>query len=179
MPSDADNLREEGGVATGAPERRDPREVGAPGGEGPRYAGAGPEEQVWRGGPSQWTNFPVFVLCALLSPLILPVLYAAWMLIETRSESFTLTTERLRTERGVLSKKRDELELYRVRDIETRQSLLQRLVGVGTIVLMTSDRSDPTLTLPSVRGHRFAADLIRKHTETMRRLKRVRDLDVD
>lgn len=176
MADDMDIAREgQTDVATA----RTPRDAGAPGGEGPRYAGAGPEETVWRGGPSQWTNFPVFVLCALLSPLVLPLLYAAWVILETRSATYTLTSERLRTERGVLSKKRDELELYRVRDIETRQTIWQRLVGVGSVVLLTSDRSDPTLTMPSVRGHRDVADTVRRHTETMRRIKRVRDLDVD
>ncbi len=176
MADDLDIARE---GEQAAPPVRAPRDAGAPGGEGPRYAGAGPEETAWRGGPSQWTNFPVFVLCAPLSLLVVPLLYAAWVIIETRSATFTLTSERLRTERGVLSKKRDELELYRVRDIETRQTVWQRLVGVGSVVLLTSDRSDPTLVMPSIRGHREVADLVRRNTETMRRIKRVRDLDVD
>jgi uncharacterized membrane protein YdbT with pleckstrin-like domain len=137
------------------------------------------ERDVWVGRPSQWTNFPIFVLCAALSPLILPILYAAWVVLETRMSVYTLTTERLRTRRGVLAQRRDELELYRVRDIAVRQSFWQRLVGVGSVELVTSDRSDPRLVLPSIPDFEHAATLLREHTERMRRVKRVRELDVE
>ncbi len=137
------------------------------------------ERTVWQGGPSQWGNAPVFVLGALLSFLVLPLVYAVVMLLETRFTRYDLTTQRLRSRTGVLSKRVDEIELYRVRDFTVEQSVWQRAVGLGSVRLVTSDRSHPEFVMKNVRGHARVADLLREHTETMRRMKRVRELDVE
>lgn len=136
---------------------------------------AGGESEVWRGGSSQWVNFPLFLLCLL----VIPIPYVAWRVLWTRMERFTLTSERLLHERGVLSRSVDETELYRVRDVTAKQSFWQRVVGVGDVGLVTSDRTDPDMVLRSVKDHRAVMDLIRAHTETMRKVKRVRELDVE
>lgn len=190
--SGTENAPSRSRLASGAPGDADAarRSDGAPGsapGAAPASAAsaassgalAGAERVIWTGRSSQWTNLPVFVLCGLLAFLVVPLLVAAWVILQTRMASYTLTTERLRTERGVLSKTRDELELYRVRDMEATQSFWQRIVGIGTIRLVTSDRSHPEMVLPGIRAHRSAMDLIRGQTEEMRKVKRVRELDVE
>lgn len=138
-------------------------------------AAAGGEGEVWHGGTSQWANFPLFLLCVL----IVPIPYVLWRVLSTRFERYTLTTERLLHQRGVFSRAVDELELYRVRDVTATQTFWQRLVGIGDITLATSDRSDPSEVIRGVANHRGVMDLIREHTETMRRVKRVRELDVE
>lgn len=137
------------------------------------------ERDVWKGGPSQWGNVPIFALGALLAFLVVPAVYAIIVLLETRFTRYELTTQRLRSRQGVLSKRVDEIELYRVRDFSVEQRLWQRLVRVGSVRLITSDRSHPEFVLKNVTGHDELADRLREHTETMRRLKRVRELDVE
>ncbi|MGD9693071.1 MAG: PH domain-containing protein [Phycisphaerales bacterium] len=137
------------------------------------------ERTVWEGGPSQWGNAPVFVFGALLAFLVVPLIYALVVLLETRFTRYELTTQRLRSRSGVLSKRVDEIELYRVRDFTVEQSVWQRAVGLGSVRLVTSDRSHPEFVMKNVRGHGKVADLLREHTETMRRMKRVRELDVE
>ena len=53
--------------------------------------------------------------------------------------------------------KDDEILLYRVRDIDTSRNLWQRLFGVGTVVVMSSDKSMPSLVLKNIKNY---ADLI-------------------
>ena len=139
----------------------------------PRPA-SGPEEQVWSGGPSQWLNAGWFAACIL----IIPIPIAIWKFIELRSTDFSLSTQRIKIETGVLSKQYDQVELYRVKDTILNRTLIQRILGLGTIKLITSDPSQPELTFPSIADADRVRELIRQNVERMRRLRGVRELDV-
>ncbi|HCP70817.1 MAG TPA: hypothetical protein DIT87_01980, partial [Clostridiales bacterium] len=54
---------------------------------------------------------------------------------------YRLSEDRLFLSRGFLNIRDDEVLLYRVRDIDTRRSLWQRLFGVGTITVLSSDKT--------------------------------------
>src|SRR5262245_39983518 len=82
----------------------------------------GPETTLWSGTPSQWVNFWWFVLCVL----VVPIPWAIWKYMLVKTAKYTLTTQRLRFERGILTKTLDEVELYRVKDTQLHQSLLDR-----------------------------------------------------
>jgi uncharacterized membrane protein YdbT with pleckstrin-like domain len=136
------------------------------------------ENLVWQGRPSQWTNLGVYVVCALTCWAIVPILYAGWCYLVTRCTRYEVTTERLSVETGVLSKRVEELELYRVKDTAFDQPFLLRLVGLGNVILRSSDRSDPELMLRALREGRQLRENIRGATEKMREQKRVRELDI-
>jgi len=137
------------------------------------------EQSVWRGTSSQWKNFGVFVLCALLCWLIVPIFIAVARYLQTKCKIYELTTERLKITEGVFSKVTDTLELYRVKDIETRQPFLYRMVGVENVQMNTSDTSSPFIfigTIPCVVG---LADKIRNQVEIIRQQKGVREIDIE
>ena len=54
---------------------------------------------------------------------------------------YQLSEDRLFLSQGFLNIKDDEVLLYRVRDIDTRRNLWQRLFGVGTVTVLSSDRT--------------------------------------
>lgn len=64
---------------------------------------------------------------------------------------YSLTNERLVRKVGWLNTETDELLLYRIMDIEMKQSFSQKLFGVGTIYLHASDRSTPVLELINIK----------------------------
>lgn len=74
------------------------------------------EENVWSGTPSQVVNFGAFIIWGLLFFLVFPLFIILWKWLVVKNTKYEITTERLRTRHGVLSKKTDELELYRVKD---------------------------------------------------------------
>lgn len=135
---------------------------------------SGPEEHIWSGGPSQWLNAGWFASCIL----IIPIPIAIWKFIELRSTAFSLSTQRIKIETGVLSKQYDQVELYRVKDTILNRTLIQRMLGLGTIKMITSDPSQPELTFPSIPDADQVRELIRQNVERMRRLRGVRELDV-
>jgi membrane protein YdbS with pleckstrin-like domain len=140
----------------------------------PTVKPAGPEEVVWTGSPSQWLNFWWYVSCILLIPI--PI--AIWKFLELRATDFTVTSQRIKLESGVLSKTYDQVELYRVKDTILTRSLLQRILGLGSIKMLTSDPSQPELTIPSIPNSENVREMIRQNVERMRRLRGVRELDV-
>ena len=165
-----------------------------------------PEETVWRGTSSQWKNIGTFVFwgvaalalifvsfilsrsgnagIARLSPLLLilvivPIGFAAAHYLTTRAKVFELTTERLKTTQGVFSKVTETLELYRVKDIETRQPFVSRMVGVENVRLTTSDASSPEILVDAIPCSAGLGDKIRNNVEIIRQQKRVREIDIE
>jgi len=196
----ADRVELEGGPAPAEspapPPRRDDDEHES----GPREA-PGPEAEVWVGGPSQWVNVKKFfgelvVAGALLAlaiviprwagadramwitiplALLAPALHAMWTWITTRAVRYELTTERIREREGVFARHVEEVELHRVVDTKISQTFTQRLVGLGTITLLTNDATTPEFRLRSTPGHEALWNEIRTHVAAQRRQHRVRE----
>lgn len=87
---------------------------------------------------------------------------------------YALSEDRLFVSVGLLSIKDDEVLLYRVRDIDTVRTLWQRLFGVGTITVMSSDKSMPTLVLKNVKDPVMVKELLHTQVEEMKIRRRVR-----
>ena len=91
--------------------------------------------------------------------------------------SFTrygLSEDRLFLEKGLLSTNFDEILLYRVRDISLKISLYQRLFGVGTITVQSSDKSLTVLELKNIKRPRETKELIHQTVEELKIARRMR-----
>jgi len=87
---------------------------------------------------------------------------------------YALSEDRLFLSVGFFNIRDDELLLYRVRDITTRRSLWQRLFGVGTVTVISSDKSQPTLELKNVKKPLMVKELLHERVEEMKLQRRVR-----
>jgi membrane protein YdbS with pleckstrin-like domain len=137
------------------------------------------EEVVWRGTSSQWKNFGVYLLCGLFCWLVVPIFFALVYYLQTRCKVFELTTQRFKITSGVFTKTTETLELYRVKDIETRQPFLSRLVGIENVQMTTSDASSPSVLIEAVPSSVGFADKLRNQVEIIRQQKRVREIDIE
>jgi uncharacterized membrane protein YdbT with pleckstrin-like domain len=139
------------------------------------------ESLVWNDAPSQLTNLPMFIILGLLSIFIFIIpftaLAALWSYLVTKNQKYELTTQRLKTYEGVLSKKMDELELYRVTDTRFDQSFFLRIFGLGDIVLITTDKTSPTIKIKAVKNPRELREQIRELVDARRDIKRVREVE--
>lgn len=87
---------------------------------------------------------------------------------------YCLSEDRLFLSVGLLSIKDDEVLLYRIRDIDTRRSLWQRIFGVGTVTVISSDKTMPNLVLKNVKDPVFVKELIHRQVEEVKIARRVR-----
>ena len=154
------------------------------------------EAPVWSGSHSQWLNFGTYALCMIAAAailagavlwserliaigVVLPLVIAFWKWIKVGTTRIEVTTERITTQTGVLSRRREDLELYRVKDTTLQEPLLLRLVGRANIQLRTSDRSSPLMVLPAIRGAESLRQKIRANVERLRAKRGVREMDMD
>ena len=87
---------------------------------------------------------------------------------------YSMSEDRLFVSVGFLNIKDDEVLLYRVRDIDTSRSLGQRIFGVGTVTVVSADKTMPNLVLKNVKDPIFVKELIHKQVEEMKLRRRVR-----
>ena len=91
---------------------------------------------------------------------------------------FALGEDRLFLEKGFLNIKADEVLLYRVRDLELNIRLTQRIFGVGTVRVHSSDHSIPLLELENIKNPRQVKEMIHKAVEDAKEKRRMRTMEV-
>ena len=152
------------------------------------------ETSLWKGSPSQWLNLWNFTGAILLTAgivagglfmppvflaLVIPLAWMLWKYLTVRCQRYELTTERLKITNGVINQHIDEVELYRVKDVVMVRPWWMRLTGLASILLETSDRSLPNLTIPAVSSGVELREQLRKQVEHQRDRKRVRETDFE
>lgn len=96
---------------------------------------------------------------------------------------YALSEDRLFLKRGFLNVHQDEIVLYRVRDLRVSQTLWQRVFGVGTVTVISTDKSIPELALKNIRQPNEVKELIHEYVEKMKIARRMRvgemSMDID
>ena len=87
---------------------------------------------------------------------------------------YALSDDRLFLSVGFLSIKDEEILLYRIRDLSVSRSLGQRLFGVGSITVTSSDKSQPSLLLKNIKDPVAVKELIHSQVEEMKIRRKVR-----
>lgn len=155
-----------------------------------------PETTIWKGTSSQWKNYKVNALFLLVVGiccwlywakhtgswifwLLLPAgLWAFWCWLQVKSRVFSLTSERLLTTYGLLTRVTDSLELYRVRDLQVVRPLIHRMLGLKNVHIVSSDATTPDVILDYIPISEDMGEVIRKSVEACRANKGVRTMDV-
>ena len=87
---------------------------------------------------------------------------------------YALSEERLFLSIGFFSVKDEEILLYRVRDISVKRTLWQRLFGVGSITVSSSDKSTPIVVLKNIKDPLAVKELLHENVEETKIKRRVR-----
>ena len=87
---------------------------------------------------------------------------------------YILTDSKLITRVGLLNLKEDEIELYRVYDKSMKLPFGQRIVGCGTITLLSKDSDTPTKVMQSVKHPRCKEAARLRDTGAARQVQRPR-----
>ncbi|OJA91017.1 PH domain-containing protein [Burkholderia ubonensis] len=152
------------------------------------------ENQIWTGRPSQWLNASRYFIGGVLSlllvialmtveaparvwlsiPLALVLLNMLWFYLVVRCQSYSMSDQRIKLSEGVLSRRYDEVELYRVKDAKLEQPFLFRLVGLSNITIVGFDMIDPIIELKAVRDGKELREKFRTIVESRRDAKSVR-----
>lgn len=124
-----------------------------------------------------WVGYRRLLHPALAGPIAAAFLFWALYLLATftgrRAVRYRLTPQRLEVERGILGKRYESVDLWRVRDLVLEQTLLERMRGVGRITVLSSDQVEPELLLGPVASAKELYDRLRDAVAAARREARV------
>ena len=87
---------------------------------------------------------------------------------------YSMSDDRIFCEKGLLNMKFEEILLYRVRDISMKITLGQRIFGVGSILLQSSDKTAPVLEIKNVENPRQVKEMIHQQVEQVKEQRRMR-----
>jgi hypothetical protein len=77
-------------------------------------------------------------------------------------EKYVLTNERIKLVKGMLSRDIENFELIRIQDIDLKQNLSERMLGIGDITIRGADASASEVVLRNVRDPEAVYEIMRK-----------------
>lgn len=136
---------------------------------------SGQEELLYEGRPALVPG----IGAAILSVLTLGIwLLVAWF--QTRSVKYRITSQRIVVERGWLSKRMEQIDLYRVVDYVVERPFGQRIMGTGNLVLTSLDKSSPEIRIDRIKTDVVALyERLRFATEQEKRHRNMRPFEFD
>jgi uncharacterized membrane protein YdbT with pleckstrin-like domain len=106
-----------------------------------------------------------------------------WLIVrwvQTLSKKYRITTHRVVVETGVLSKRLEQIDLYRVADYTVERPFGQRLLGTGNLLLKSFDKSTPELNVLEIKTDVVALyEQVRAATEAEKARRNVRMVDYE
>lgn len=127
----------------------------------PRPPTAAEESPIFELKPAYRARLGLLVWGVVLAPVVvgLFLLLRAWYLVA--STRYRLTTQRLFAQTGLIAKDLEEVELFRVKDVTLSQGMLDRMLGTGTVTVLSTDDTAPRLELAGIRDPLAAKEAIR------------------
>ncbi len=108
---------------------------------------------MWRPDTLGWSILGIAVL-AVWGGLFLNLAY------RRLAVKYRLTNQRLFHEQGILRRVTDRIEIIDIDDVTFAQGIVERMLGVGTIQITSSDRTSPELVMPGIDHVKEVADTI-------------------
>lgn len=155
------------------------------------------EEQLWEGGYSPKAMVGTWLLCLLLTVaaivatvmvpelpwlvtlvaiVVLWVIVAAVYAARRWGVHYQLTTQRFIHQTGLLSRRTDRIEVIDINDVSYEQGPVQRMLGIGSIRIDSSDQSHPVLSMRGISDVHRVAGLI---DDIRRKERRRRSLHIE
>lgn len=109
----------------------------------------------------------------VLIPIALAVAFGFGIAFYRKSIKFRVTNTVIEWERGLLSKRIDVLQLWRIRDVVYKQNLVDRILGIAHVEIVASDATNPDLEIIGMPASRQLFEQLRDSIEIQRQSKNV------
>ena len=91
---------------------------------------------------------------------------------------YRITNYRIDYERGLIGKDIDTLELWHVEDIQFHQSIMERILGIGSISIISHDDTTPKLVMHSLPNSRHLFEQLKQRIIAVKRQRGVLKMDL-
>ena len=134
--------------------------------------------------PNQLLNIGyLIILLTLLYLDIIPLAVVALIILIIKAlnlycTTWTIQQNNLIEKTGILNVNTEEVLLYRVKDIRLYEPLLYRLVGLSQLTIITSDYTNPSITLYGIKNGEKLMNIIRQLVANSRKVEGVKEIDI-
>ena len=134
--------------------------------------------------PNQLLNIGyLIILLTLLYLDIRPLAVVALIILIIKAlnlycTTWTIQQNNLIEKTGILNVSTEEVLLYRVKDIRLYEPLLYRLVGLSKLTIITSDYTNPSITLYGIKNGEKLMNIIRQLVANSRKVEGVKEIDI-
>ena len=150
---------------------------------------------IFSGPVSLWMGFKTFAFIAILIPLsiamaIYGVFYETgntqkaleiggvalllalnimlvYLVFRIKSQRYTITTKLIERREGMFVQRTDAIDLARVKDVELTQSLVDRMMNIGTIEVISADKLEPDMRIEAIPNPRPVYEKLRDAVITL------------
>ena len=131
------------------------------------------ERSLFEGRPAVW-----FGIGEVLISILTLGIAALYFWARSLGVHYKVTTRRVMVDRGLFSKRLEQIDNYRLKDYVVERPFGQRLVGTGNLLLHTMDQTTPSIRLDGLRTDVVALyEQLRAAAEAERARRNVRLLD--
>jgi uncharacterized membrane protein YdbT with pleckstrin-like domain len=113
-----------------------------------------------------------FIVAILLGIMLLPMFIGIFILLGVcwalKATKYKLTNQRFFVRTGLIARRVEELELFRIKDVSMRQGIIQRLMGVGNVTILSTDDSTPVVHVGRVSKPEKVKEEIRRQARAAR-----------
>ena len=100
-----------------------------------------------------------------------------WQILKVWCILYEVDPEQLRYSSGVILRKHEFVENYRIKDYSIERPLIYQMFGLGNLTIYTSDKTTPILHLYAIRKPEEKYQILRGLVEISRKEKRVYEVD--
>lgn len=100
-----------------------------------------------------------------------------WQILKVWSISYEIDPEKLKYSSGIILRKHEFVENYRIKDFLIEKPLIYRIFGLGNLTIYTSDKTTPVLHLYAIRKPEEKYQILRGLVELSRKEKHVYEID--
>jgi membrane protein YdbS with pleckstrin-like domain len=116
---------------------------------------------------------PTVQAIEIAAPLVVGALAFLILNLARRAIRVRATNRSIETEVGLFSKRIDVMELWRIKDLRYRQSLLDRILGIAHIEVIAKDVTTPRLEMVGLPASKQLFERLRDSVEIQRQSRRV------
>ena len=126
------------------------------------------------GGAMQKTGLKQVVAAASLAIIVVALARCLFVWLAFRNRKYTITSDRIEYEHGVLRKSVRNMDMWRVRDLAHEQTFVESLFGLGRVIILSSDKDAASVVIGPMRPSRQVYDSLKRvHLEADRRRRAV------
>jgi len=93
---------------------------------------------------------------------LIVVLILVIKVVRLKMTRYEVSFDRIEWSRGILDRRVDNIDMFRVIDLKMRRSVLDCIFGIGTVGLITTDKTDPKFEFEKIHRSRELYDIIKK-----------------